>query len=170
MIRLLKLVDKTTIFITAQPFIVRRHFVVDATDDALVQIAYLGDNFKAWFLDKTEMSNLRSTQAKREVTLCYKKLQKPSLNAPIIFDLGGEKKAEIALFEIFVLLKQQPHGRNGPLLTNGYENLFFVCDKSAVLRVVSASRYGDGWYVGARSVWDKREWRKGSRIFSHLFM
>jgi hypothetical protein len=58
------------------------------------------------------------------------------------------------------LIDQQPEGKEGVLLTNGYANLFYTptC-------VISVYWYGGGWYV---SGWGRGDdaWLEGYRVFS----
>jgi len=140
-------------------FVARNHFVVNTKNNAPVKISYLGDNFKDWFFGKQEQPFGGST-------LNYGKLSCWSVDGPIIAELGGEEKAETTLTELFALMEAQKNGEDGPLLTNGYANIFYVRDVNGVLRAVGAGWSGGGWDVGATPVTSPREWRGGDQVFS----
>jgi hypothetical protein len=163
---------------TSTQFVAREKFVINTKRNAPVKIAYLDDNFKAWMLGKTEAPFAGST-------LKYGKLSRYSVDGPIIAELSGAMKARTTLAEIFRLLEAQKHGGDGPLLTNGYANIFYVEDEirlpedeqvaytneageNVVLRAVSArwNARGVGWGVGASSVLDPSEWVDDDRVFS----
>jgi hypothetical protein len=122
-------------------------------------IGYLGDNFKNWFLGKTE-------GPAEGVTLRYSRLTESSLDAPILAELGD--KAETTLANLFHLLSLQAKGQDGVLLTNGYANIFYVRDASGELRSVNAHRRGfsSAWGVDAREVAYPNRWSGGHRFFS----
>ena len=144
---------------TTEKFIARDRFAVNTKSDAPVKISYLGDNFKKWFLGKVEEPFIESA-------LRYGKLRKPSVDASIIAELGGEEKAETTLTELWQALEKQPNGEKGDLLTNGYANIFYIRDVNGVLRAVRARWYGDGWIVFAFSVEGPFWWFAGHRVFS----
>ena len=62
-----------------------------------------------------------------------------SVDGPILAELGGEAKAETTLTEVYSLMEAQKNGENGPLLTNGYANIFYVRDVNGALRAVVRS-------------------------------
>ncbi len=117
--------------------------------------------FEEYFLGKVE-----KLAEVAETTLRYQDLVKNSLDRPIIEALGGEAKAETSAAEICGLLEKQPNGEDGPLLTNGYANIFYVRDVNGVLRAVGVGWSDGGWDVIARSVVGPREWGAGDRVFS----
>lgn len=117
-----------------------------------VRISYLGDQFKAWLLRKTE-------EPAAETMLRYSKLVKPSVDGPILAELGD--KAETTLAQIWALMELQSNGEEGVLLTNGWANIFYVNG-----RAVDVYWHGDGWRVGAYPVSDPYEWSGESRVFS----
>lgn len=159
---LLELVGSIAVPATAEKFVAHKRFVVDTNDKAGVKIAWLGVNFKEWFLGKTE-------EAIGESELRYHKLLKSSLDAPIIATLGGEEKVEIALAQMFSLLEKQGDSEQGVFLTNGYANIFYIRDINGVLRAVHAYWYGDGWYASACSVGHPGRWDDGYQVFSPQF-
>ncbi len=125
-------------------------------------VGWMGDNFKSWFLDKIE-------EAAPETNLSYRMLTKASLDDPIISELGGEEKCDTTLANIFTLIERQKTASgDGPLLVNGYANIFYVRDKDGKLRVVSAYWYAvyGYWYVNANPVDNPYGWNAGSRVFS----
>jgi hypothetical protein len=79
-----------------------------------------------------------------------------------------EIKAELAenhgveLWHIAMLIEAQPNGRDGPLLSNGYANIFYVGGFVVLVRWDA----GDGeWYVYDWKLGGDR-WRAGLRVFS----
>jgi len=124
-------------------------------------IGWLGDNFKNWFLGKVE-------EPAAEAELRYLTLTRASVDTPIISELGGEEKCEVALAHVFALIERQKTGNPGELLTSGYANIFYVRDVNATLRAVSARwRAGRGyWGVGASPVGYPGVWGADYRVFS----
>lgn len=118
---------------TNVPFIVKDQFVVNIGKDAPVKISYLGDEFQAWFRHKKEAPFGGSM-------LQYKEFFRLSKDTDefIIAQLGGERKAETTLTELFALLYAQKNGEEGPLLTVG-NNIFYIRDVDGVLRAVTVS-------------------------------
>lgn len=143
---------------TTEKFVAREKFTKGSEE---VNFWGFGSNFEQWFLDKVE-------EPIDQQELRYGKLEKNSVNGPIIKELGGEVKAETTLSEMFSCFKKQPKGEDGVLLTNGYANIFYIRDASGVLRVVLA--YWDAaaasWVFDADSVGYPNVWRAGYRIFS----
>ena len=101
-----------------------------------------------------------------EATLRIHKLTKDSLDKLILDELGGEAKAETFLATIYELLEKQPNGKKGDLSTNGYANIFYVCDVKGVLWAVSVIWFSYGWYVSALSVQPPFGWGAGVQVFS----
>jgi hypothetical protein len=141
-------VATTTIPATTIPFAARNWFIVNTEKNSPVNISLLGDAFKAQFLGKVEPPHTGSTLR------CSKLVNQAALGF-IVQELGGEEKAETTLAELFSLMKAQKKGENGPLLTNGHFNLFFVKDVADTLRPVIVDwrwyppNYDDGWIVNA---------------------
>ena len=160
-LQLLEPVGTIDIPATTEKFVAKNHFGVDITEEAEIKISYLGDNFRFWFLNKSEEPFPGST-------LRYQTLKKGSVDGPIIaeIELDGKAKAEITLTELRLLLKKQPKGENGVLLTDGYANIFYIRDIDAVLRAVFVRWDGPGWYLYAYSVEYPAEWTAGIRVFS----
>ena len=157
---LLEAIGTVTISATGE-FITKDKFVVNTSRKAPVRISYLGNNFKTWFLGKVEKSA-------GESELCYHKLLKLSLDAPIIAALGDEEKVEIALAQMFYLLEKQGDGKQGVFLTNNCANIFYIRDVNGTLRAVHTDWDGDSWHVHAYLLgypW----WRGGSQVFSPQF-
>ena len=65
------------------------------------------------------------------------------------------------------MLERQWDGKNGPLITNDYANIFYVRDQSGEVFSVHADWVADRrkWDVDAYRLGDDR-WGKGSRVFS----
>ena len=159
---LLKFVGTITIPATAK-FVAKDKFVVNTERNAPVKISYLGDNFTAWFLNGDGKIEDPITGQ----TLCYYRLRQSSMDCPIIAELGGAEKSEITLFEIFSLMEKQGNGKDGALLSNGLCNLFCVRGSTGVLSAVYVHWWGDGWSVGADSIFEgMHRWDEGDRVFS----
>ncbi len=122
-------------------------------------VSPLGDNFRNWFLRKEEKHCTASA-------LAYGTLSRNSVDGPIIEAIGGEEKAEALLAQVWLLMQAQNDGSDGPLLVNGYANIFYVRDTADVLRAVYVYWLGDGWYVFALAVTRPGTWLAGYRVFS----
>lgn len=161
-VKLLESLGIVAITAATTSFVAKEKFVRDTSRNAKVKISYLGDNFKAWFLNgdgKTE--DPESVQ-----TLRYHKLRQSSVDGPIIAELGGRELAETTLSEMFSLMEKQGKGEDGVLLNNGYANIFYIKDSAGVLRAVYVGWGGGGWGVNARSVEGPGRWNAGCQVFS----
>ena len=156
---LLEFLGIVTLTAITEKFVVREKFMLDVSKKAHVKISYLGDNFTEWFLGKTEEPFGGST-------LRYGALRKPSVDNPIIIELGGEVRAETSLAEMFAIMEVQPDGKAGVLLANGYANIFYIRDINGVLRAVHCYWVDGGWDVIACSVEDPIAWLAGVHVFS----
>ena len=141
-------------------FVVADKFKVDTSDKAEVKISYLDKDFLFWFGGKTE------ELADVELPKHHHDLKHDSLDKDILNDLGGADKAEVTFAGMHGLMKLQPNGEDGALLTNGYANIFYIKDVVGVLYAVCVSWYGGGWYVSAGRVDDEYGWDGGCRVFS----
>ncbi len=155
---LLDFIGTVTIPAITERFLAREKFVVDTSKKARVKVAYLGSNFKEWFLEKIE-------EPIAETTLRYAKLLRSEVDAPIRAEIGSEFE-ETALAQIWSLMERQKNGEAGVLLNTGYANIFYVKDVNGVLRAVSVYWSDDGWYVYAYSVTHPHRWHDGSLVFS----
>ncbi len=151
----------TTVSVSArEKFVAEDHFIMDTSASAKIRIGYLGDNFKKFFLGKTE-ENILACE------LTVRALERDSLDADIRRELTPERE-ETALAHFYELLSKQPKGEDGTLLTNGNWNIFYIKDTNGKLWAVHAvwdSSYG-GWYVRALSVEYLYGWSAGHRVFS----
>ena len=159
---LLKFVGTVLVPATTAKFVAKDKFVVNTERNAPVKISYLGDNFTEWFLSGDGKTEDPITGQ----TLRYHELWQPSMDGPIIAELGGAEKSETTLFEMFSLMEKQGKGEDGVLLNNGYANLFCIKDGTGVLSAVYVHSCGDGWSVGADSVGSLHMWDDGDRVFS----
>ena len=158
---LLEFLGTVSIPATTERCVAKEKFREDTSKNARVKIYTTGSNFDKWFLGKVE-------EPISETELRYHRLRRPSVDEPILAELGGQEKAETTLTELYTLLEQQPRGEEGILLTNGCANIFYVKDVSGSLRSVCAgwgSRSG-GWGLSAYLVGSPHGWCDGSRIFS----
>lgn len=159
-VTLLMMAGTVSVPATIKNFVASEKFVINTTATATVKIHELSTNFKEWFLKKVEASFAGSE-------LRYQKLVTSSSDTPVISELGGKKKAETTLTEMFFLMEKQGHGQDGDLLINGLANIFYIRDVNSVLRCVCLYYWcGDGWDVYADSTTDPRDWSVDSRVFS----
>ena len=156
---LLELVSTVVIPARSTPFVARNKFVLGTNATAPVKISHFSKNFTDWFLGKTE-------EPLPEQTLRYAKLGQISLDGSIIAELGGEEKAETTLSELLSLMEGQKNGEDGPLLSNGWWNIFYIKDCNCVLRTVYVYWFDGGWCVDASSTGSPFTWRAGFRVFS----
>jgi len=140
---LLELVSTTVVKATTKSFIAKEKFVRDVSTKAKVKISGLGGNFTTWFLD----GNSKVETPITETSIHMYRLKKASVDSLIIEELGGETKAETTLTVIYSMMKKQPRGKKGLLLTDGWANIFYVRDQNGVVRAVSVDWNGDGWHV-----------------------
>lgn len=158
---LLEKIGTVTIKAATEKFVAREKFQLNYGKEAKpgVSIAYLGDNFTSWFLEKTE-------EPKPETALDYSKLMRPSLDTPIMEELGEAK--ETMLVEIYALMERQAKGEEGVLLTNGWANIFYVRDANGTLRAVRVDwdSVNEGWHVLADPVTYSSRWSVGNQVFS----
>ena len=152
-------VGTVTVQATTEPFIARDHLVKDTSQKAAVKIAWISSSFEGWFLGETK-------GPAPEARIRYAQLTRSELDGPILKELGNT--AETTLAAIHGLMKLQPNGESGALLTNGYVNIFYVRDINGVLRAVCVGWYalGGGWGVYAFSVAGPGGWVGGGRVFS----
>ena len=158
-VSLLEFISTINISATTGRFVTRDKFKLKKNSGIC---SYLGDNFTNWFLGKIE-------EPIGEQTLRYAKLRKSSLDSPIISELGGEEKAETTLAEVFSLMDKQFSGEEGVLLTNGWANIFYVKDRSGVLRSVIVYWYDGGWGADAYEVSYPYGWHAGNQVFSRNY-
>jgi len=100
-------------------------------------------------------------------TLKYGKLSRMAKDDEIIAELGGEKKIEITIRDVYGLISLQPNGQEGALLTN-WVNLFYVRDARGIPRAVKVHWYAVSgvWYVDAEGGWVMLNERpSGCRVF-----
>lgn len=182
---LLDFVGTVELSVTATPFVAKDRFVKNTSDGAPVKICDIWGGLKTRFFQgegKIEPS-IGDTE------LRYARLKKRSVDGPIFKEIWGGKKPWVTLTEVWALLTKQPDGdkkeyKNGPLLVNGYPNIFYVetevilleeehiaydndKGKKVVLCAVDVSwTAGKGWNVSVSSVLNDDPWCVGSRVFS----
>ena len=86
----------------------------------------------------------------------------------ILAALGGNDVAKTNFAYVAQLIKAQPKGQEGVLLTNGFSNIFYVEDANGELWAVRCSWSPGGrlWSVGAGPVLDPNEWNTDYQFFS----
>jgi hypothetical protein len=151
----------TTIAVPAMTqFIAADNFIVDTSKKAAMKINYLGDNFKANFLQKVESDEVAAED------LAINKLLENAYDPAIITALGGEAKVEITLGQFFAAFAKQPNGEKGTLLTNGYANVGYVRDIKGVLWAVRGDWSDDGWHFDANPLDGPSRWSDGNQFLS----
>lgn len=137
----------------AKKFVAADNFVVGKA-----VVAWLGENFKANFFSKVETCI-------QPAILRIHRLTEAALDEPIRAELGTDRE-ETFLAQFFALLKKQFKEQTGPLLTNGYANIFYIRDAKGELWAAHARWYGGGWSVHADSVAGPNGWYAGGQVFS----
>lgn len=127
-----------------------------------VKIANIDEAFSTWFL----AGGGKIEPAQPEHWVRYLKIKKNSLDTSFIADLGGEEQVETLLSDLWGLLKKQPQGGKGALLSDGHANIFYVRDCQGIIRTVYAGWHGDGWHIHAFSVEFPSGWCIDDRLFS----
>lgn len=157
---------------TTEKFVAREKFIVNTSDEAEVKIWALGNNFKAWFLNKVE-------EPVEESELRVQRLKERSADELIIAELGGSKKAKIFLSQLWrALEKKQAKGEKGGWHIAYVEDKVRFSDDEpfaydnekgvgrSVLRAVIFDWSGDGWGLGASQVSYPYGWDGGSLLLS----
>lgn len=147
---------------TTEKFVVKDNFKVDISKMAKVKISYLSVDFQRWFSAKVEHPFAGSK-------ILGRKLENNSIDGPIIYELGGQEKAEITLAEIYAMMTDQFNGKNGCLLNNEWANIFYVNDVNGTLRTVFVAWVNGGWRVGASSIEDHYKWMAYRLVFARDF-
>ncbi len=118
-----------------------------------------GDTFKKLFFPKVE-TNIA------EATLRSHELLSNSKDLGILREIE-EGKEVITLAHLHYLLTLQGEGqKEGVLLTNGYNNIFYIIGNDGNLWAVFASWHDGGWRLSADPVEGPCGWDAGSRVFS----
>ncbi|MEK7653150.1 MAG: hypothetical protein AAB358_01560 [Patescibacteria group bacterium] len=122
-------------------------------------VGWTGDNFKRLFLEKVE-------EKVGNATIAIHKLEKASLDVPIMAELGDH--AEIQLAHFFALLQAQSKGETGVLLVNGYANIAYIRGIDGNFWAVYVLWYpGYGyWFLYAHSVEHPDGWLGGGQVLS----
>ncbi len=120
-----------------QLFVVADHFKVDNSE---VGFYCIGRGFREYFLEKVEVVIVKPPKFHHIV-------KHDSSDTDMYVFLGGEKVALVTLAGVFELLKLQPRGESGPLLTSGFANFFYIHDIKGRIRVVYVHWYNGGWNV-----------------------
>jgi len=143
----------TTVVVSGAKKFVAKDHLRDAN------VGWMGDSFKRLFLGNVE-ENVEA------ITVAIHRLEKSSLDAPIMAQLAN--RTEINLAHFFELLKKQSKGEDGVLLTNGHANIAYIKGSDGNFWTVraywdSSSRY---WVVEAYSVEYPGRWHDGRQVLS----
>jgi hypothetical protein len=145
-----------TASVGAERFTAEQHFRENFPSVGIA-ISWLGATFKQRFVSKTE-------EAASRTTLQPFQLRRPARASEIAAWLG--ERGETTLGELWCLLKLQPNGEAGVLLTSSAPNLFFIRDRDGKLWTVDVLWGGPGWEIGASAVDGDRPWDAGAWAFS----
>lgn len=142
-----------------EPFVVNKHIQDEKTVGGVKW--WLGSNFLQHFSGTT----LPPCPAGK---INIHKLNKGSVDGPIIAELGGESVAETSLAQLHWMIMQQPNGEQGNLLANGYANIFYIRDTKGTLWAVLCGwdSVGRFWLVEASSVAFPDRWFAGRQVVS----
>jgi hypothetical protein len=145
----------------ARHFDAQEHLKADGPK-ATVKIAFVWDAFAVNLLPKVE----RGVPAAR---LRVHRLTRGSADAQIITELSGAHETYLA--DLQAMLGGQPNGEEGPLLTNGSANIFYIRAHDGSLWAVYAHWFVGraGWYINAYSVENpgrQNRWNGGRQIVS----
>ncbi|MEK7464720.1 MAG: hypothetical protein AAB617_03000 [Patescibacteria group bacterium] len=131
---------------------------------------YFGDNFEKWVL-----ASIPESVPAFHGTLTKTELTKAMYDSEILTELGQPKPFSVAEFSAIVrsLVRAQPEGESGALLTNGYASIFYVQLPTQAGeeggRVVAVSAHWDSglrdWGFDALGVGGSR-WGDGDCVFS----
>lgn len=149
--------DTTSALSASKDFVAGKFFLESISPTREVKISWLGANFAGRFAVKVERYSV--TPSLRVYTL-----NRVSRSIGIAEEL--RPSFETSLADIWCLLKRQPNGEAGALLTNAIPNLFFVRDVAGELGVVDVLWSGAGWEVGASSLTRNRPWPAGLRVIA----
>jgi hypothetical protein len=162
---ILKLVTTVTLPARTEKFVPKKAFVENINLGAHVKFAWVDPDYIRWFGDKTE-------EPTAEATLRQYVLTRPSVFAPAMKEIrDGGAATKTTPGELYSLLEKQPDGPKsdaGPLLTNGYANLFEMDDVNGVARLVRAYWFDvfGGWCVYARGASFSFRWNDENQVFS----
>ena len=162
---ILRFIDEVAISARTKQFVPKESYVVNTKRGNHVKIGYIDPDFTEWFGEKVE-------EPTAEATLCRHVLIRSSAFAPAMKEVEDAGfVTETTPSQLFSMLEQQPDGpksKPGPLLTNGYANLFKMIDVNGVARLVGASWDGDygGWRVYADVASRSYEWVDEDQLFS----
>jgi hypothetical protein len=149
---------------TPENFIANERFVLASGPEATIQVTAIGGNFRSWFLSKPE----RPEPTLGETRVRSNRLRKTTIDSLILNELGGEDKVETTLPQMYAMMLAQRNGEPGPLLNDGWYNIFYVRDVNGVLQAVINHWYvpQGGWRLGADRIDGPCRWCAGDRIFT----
>ena len=157
----------TTVVLPARTtrFVPEDAFVVNTKPGSHVKIGYIDSDLIRWFGDKIE-------EPTAEATLRQYVITRLSAFAPFMKEIrDGGIATKTTPGELYSMMEKQPYGPKsdaGPLLTNGYANLFEMDDVNGVARLVDA-RWRDGrggWRVYAYDASLSIQWLDEFQVFS----
>lgn len=148
----------TSALASSKNFVASKHFWENISPASEVKISWLGANFTRRFVVKIERNPAVAA-------LRVYALTRSSRSIGIVEELRAPSETRLA--DVWCLLKLQPNGEPGALLTNATPNLFFVRDATGGLGVVDVLWSGAGWEIGASSLTNDRPWPAGLRVIAH---
>jgi len=160
------IISTFTLPATTEKFVVRKKFVVDTKKEAKVKISFLSKDFQRMFGGKVEEPSAGSIVYGR-------KLNRNSVDTPILEELGGKRKAATTLTEVYAIMEHTEHynGESSDLKNGSSSDVFYVPEDDSepeeTLRAVYLDRDDEGWIVRADLVEVPLEWDADDRVFSH---
>lgn len=143
-----------------EPFVVADHFKVNIGTKPWkkgeVKISYVGGNFTTHFLD--HVVGVRDGQ----VLSCHQTVEN-AYDIDIRTKLGVDIETDLA--GLWFLLKKQLEGHKDVLRTDGYTNIFYITDKTSVVRAVDVCLRDGGWSFCSGTLGCCR-WDAGDHVFS----
>lgn len=126
------------------------------------------DGIKFWLSDSNFTDNFLGKVETNvaPATLRIHKLREEASDGEIIPELGGEEIVETTLFHLYQMIKRQPSGEDGDLLTDGYVNIFYIRDQRGELWAVYCYWYGGGWSVYVFPVTTPSRWLANFQVCS----
>ena len=124
----------------------------------------LGEDFKTRFLN----SKGKFPQHVPTTPLNVYQLSQASDDGPILAALGGWEMTKTRLAYVAHLIKLQPRGQEGPLITNRIPNSFYIEDNFGECRVVRCSwdPFFKQWRIESDPLMYPSVWGMGTRIFT----
>ncbi len=146
---------------SVEKFVVAEYLGQEGVNKDDVKIAFLGNNFKTKILPLIESGTPQSKLQVSRLTRWAKALDIASaLPENVWITTPGQ---------MYQLVKAQKNGQEGPLLVNGWANLFLMYGNDGNVWLVGARWDGGGWDFYAGPLGGPHGWGGGNRrVFSQV--